>query len=61
MHYINGRLHLAILKYTICMPLVASAWGKDDLAIITDRWWNTRNTKTYVFNPSDPKSEATNY
>ncbi|MFQ3351428.1 MAG: dipeptidyl aminopeptidase/acylaminoacyl peptidase [Candidatus Marivariicella framensis] len=34
-------------------------WGKDDLAIITDRWWNTRNTKTYVFNPSDPKSEAT--
>ncbi|MBN09182.1 MAG: S9 family peptidase, partial [Flavobacteriaceae bacterium] len=33
-------------------------WGNDDLAIITDRWWNTRNTKTYVFNPSDSKSES---
>lgn len=28
-------------------------WGTDDLAIINDRWWNTRNTKMYVFNPSD--------
>jgi len=33
-------------------------WGKDNLAIITDRWWNTRNTKTYVFDPSNPKSDA---
>lgn len=29
-------------------------WGDDDTAIAYDRWWNTRNTKTYVFNPSEP-------
>lgn len=27
-------------------------WGTDELAIAYDNWWNTRNTKTYVFNPS---------
>lgn len=30
-------------------------WGNDHLAIAHDRWWNTRNTKSYVFDPSDPK------
>jgi dipeptidyl aminopeptidase/acylaminoacyl peptidase len=33
-------------------------WGNDDLAIGTDYSWNTRNTKTYLFNPSDANSEA---
>ena len=33
-------------------------WGDDNIAIIIDRWWNTRNTKTYIFNPSDSKKEA---
>ncbi|MGK0412035.1 MAG: dipeptidyl aminopeptidase/acylaminoacyl peptidase [Polaribacter sp.] len=33
-------------------------WGNDDIAIATDYWWNTRNTKTYLFNPSDANSEA---
>ena len=28
-------------------------WGKDELAIAYDYWWNTRNTKAYLFNPSD--------
>ncbi|SHH34349.1 alpha/beta hydrolase family protein [Winogradskyella jejuensis] len=28
-------------------------WGNDNVAIAYDRWWNTRNTKTYLFNPSD--------
>ncbi len=28
-------------------------WGDDDLAIAHDYWWNNRNTKSYVFNPSD--------
>ncbi|AWH83720.1 S9 family peptidase [Flavobacterium album] len=28
-------------------------WGTDNLALITDNWWNTRNTRTYIFNPSD--------
>ena len=29
-------------------------WGTDQLAVAYDRWWNNRNTKTYIFNPSDP-------
>ena len=29
-------------------------WGNDDIAVASDYWWKTRNTKTYVFNPSDP-------
>lgn len=29
-------------------------WGTDSMAIGTDYWWNTRNTKTYLFNPSNP-------
>ncbi|MFO7864612.1 MAG: prolyl oligopeptidase family serine peptidase [Salinivirgaceae bacterium] len=28
-------------------------WGDDQVAIAYDYWWNTRNMKTYVFNPSD--------
>ncbi len=32
-------------------------WGNDDTAIAYDYWWNTRNSRTYVFNPSKP-SEA---
>jgi dipeptidyl aminopeptidase/acylaminoacyl peptidase len=32
-------------------------WGNDQIAILTDYWWNTRNTKTYVFNPSAPQQK----
>ncbi|MCF8227997.1 MAG: prolyl oligopeptidase family serine peptidase [Bacteroidales bacterium] len=32
-------------------------WGNDHLAIAYDYWWNTRNTKTYVFDPAKPKKE----
>lgn len=28
-------------------------WGNHSIAIAQDYWWNTRNTKSYVFNPSD--------
>jgi dipeptidyl aminopeptidase/acylaminoacyl peptidase len=28
-------------------------WGNDKTAIASDYWWNTRNAKTYLFNPSD--------
>jgi len=28
-------------------------WGDDKNAIAYDYWWNNRNTKTYLFNPSD--------
>ena len=30
-------------------------WGTSTMAIARDRWWNTRNTKSYSFNPSDNK------
>ncbi len=30
-------------------------WGTDDVAIANDYWWNTRNTKSYIFSPSDEK------
>lgn len=33
-------------------------WGNEELAIAIDYWWNTRNIKTYIFNPSDSKQEA---
>lgn len=32
-------------------------WGNDNIAIVTDRWWSTRNAKTYLFNPSDPQQK----
>ncbi|SCY00743.1 Dipeptidyl aminopeptidase/acylaminoacyl peptidase [Nonlabens sp. Hel1_33_55] len=32
-------------------------FGDDDTAIAYDYWWNTRNTRTYVFNPSDNSVE----
>lgn len=30
-------------------------WGNENTAIAYDYWWNTRNTKTYIFNPSNAK------
>ncbi|MFC2103941.1 prolyl oligopeptidase family serine peptidase [Bacteroidota bacterium] len=32
-------------------------WGNNNTAIVTDYWWNNRNTKTYLFNPSNPDQE----
>jgi dipeptidyl aminopeptidase/acylaminoacyl peptidase len=34
-------------------------WGNDNIAIAHDYWWNTRNTKTYVFNPANSSQQAT--
>jgi dipeptidyl aminopeptidase/acylaminoacyl peptidase len=32
-------------------------WGNEQVAIAYDSWWNTRNSKTYLFNPSDPSGD----
>jgi dipeptidyl aminopeptidase/acylaminoacyl peptidase len=32
-------------------------WGDENTAIAMDYWWNTRNTRSYVFNPSTPNAE----
>ena len=29
-------------------------WGNDNIAILYDQWYDTRNTKTYIFNPAKP-------
>lgn len=29
-------------------------WGDEKTAVAYDRWWNTRNAKTYIFDPSEP-------
>jgi hypothetical protein len=31
--------------------------GNETTAIAMDQWYDTRNTKTYLFNPSDVKQE----
>src|SRR5690606_3739063 len=28
-------------------------WGNENTAIAYDRWWNSRNTRTYLFDPSN--------
>jgi len=32
-------------------------WGNDQVAIASDYWWNTRNTKTYLFNPTESNAK----
>ncbi|HER40253.1 MAG TPA: S9 family peptidase, partial [Salinimicrobium catena] len=32
-------------------------WGDENTAIASDYWWNNRNTRTYVFNPSNKEKE----
>ncbi|MEM7108959.1 MAG: prolyl oligopeptidase family serine peptidase [Bacteroidota bacterium] len=32
-------------------------WGTDNAAVAYDYWWNTRNTKMYLFDPSDASKE----
>lgn len=32
-------------------------WGNETTAVLYDNWWNTRNVKTYLFNPSDSKQQ----
>lgn len=29
-------------------------WGNEQVAVLYDYWWNTRNRKTYLFSPSNP-------
>ena len=33
-------------------------WGNNDIAIANDIWWNNRNVKTYLFNPSNTSKKA---
>jgi dipeptidyl aminopeptidase/acylaminoacyl peptidase len=32
-------------------------WGDEKTALLYDSWYDTRNSKTYLFNPSDSKTE----
>ena len=33
-------------------------WGNETTAIVSDEWYDTRNTKTYLINPSNPAQAA---
>ncbi|MEQ9405588.1 MAG: prolyl oligopeptidase family serine peptidase [Cyclobacteriaceae bacterium] len=33
-------------------------WGNETTAVAYDYWWNTRNTKMYLFDPSNSKKEV---
>ncbi len=33
-------------------------WGNEEYAIAYDYWWNTRNTKVYLFNPSNANQKS---
>lgn len=35
------------------------SWGRADVAVVYDSWYNTRNEKTYLFNPADPAKGLT--
>ena len=35
------------------------SWCNDTIAIVSDYWWNNRNQKTYLFNPSNPDDSPT--
>ena len=35
------------------------SWAKNDLALIYDSWYDTRNSKTYTFNPNQVNGKAT--
>jgi dipeptidyl aminopeptidase/acylaminoacyl peptidase len=34
-------------------------WGNDNIALVMDDWYNTRNTKTYLINPSNSNEKPT--
>ena len=48
----------SILLTKIINRYVGIIWGNDLNAIIYDRWWNSRNSKTYIFSPSKPDIPA---
>lgn len=33
-------------------------WGNENIAVVSDEWYDTRNTKTYLINPSKPSQAA---
>lgn len=33
-------------------------WGNDQIALLTDKWFDTRSTRTTLINPSNPYSES---
>ncbi len=36
-------------------------WGNDEVALVRDTWYNTRNESMYIFNPSNSNQEATRF
>lgn len=47
----NGKERLLLKTINRYSDII---WGNDKVAIASDYWWNDRNTKSYIFNPSNP-------
>ena len=39
------------------LNVITTVWGNDNIAFLTDEWYDTRNTKTYLINPSNPSQQ----
>ena len=60
MHFSSGIIHLIMTSIILKVNnrLSNVVWGNNDIAIATDIWWNNRNVKTYLFNPSNTSKKA---
>jgi len=52
----NGRPRLLVKTISRFNSI---EWGNDHIAIASDYWWPTRNTKSYLFDPSNSGIEPT--
>ncbi len=46
-----------IESVTLALRFGAISWGKDDFAIITERWYKDRISRTYAFDPNEENPE----
>ena len=51
--YHDKPTEIVSLKYRFA----GITWGWDNLAVVNERWWETRSIVTSFFNPSDPTQE----
>ena len=57
----HGIIHLIMnlkLILKVNNRLSNVIWGNNNVAIANDIWWNNRNVKTYLFNPSKTSKKA---
>jgi dipeptidyl aminopeptidase/acylaminoacyl peptidase len=40
------------------LRFAGAQWGNESVAIVNESWWKTRQTRTWLVNPSDPQAAA---